>query len=60
MKLQNEATITAKLNNEAMVQMQAIIDKISDPIQKATLYKKVFGTCCDTPQGCTCHPIINP
>jgi hypothetical protein len=50
MKLQEAATISAKLNNEAMVQMQAIIDKISDPIQKATLYKKVFGTCCDVAQ----------
>ncbi len=33
-KLQNEATITARLNNEVLVQMKEIINGISDPIKR--------------------------
>lgn len=37
-------------------QAMAAIDDISDPIEKAKLYKKIFTDCCDVPQsgGCGC------
>jgi hypothetical protein len=38
------------MNLQIKTQAMAIIDLITDPAQKAELYKKVFGTCCDTPQ----------
>jgi hypothetical protein len=35
-------------------QMEAL-DLIVNPAEKAALYKKIFGDCCDVPQvGCTC------
>lgn len=55
MKLQNEATITANLENNKIQQAIEIINSIEDPIQKATLYKKVYGDCCDVPQSCCCN-----
>lgn len=33
-----------------MIQQLETIQEISDPLQRAELYKKVFGECCDTPQ----------
>lgn len=41
---------------EKLRQAIKIIDDIEDPAQKAALYKKVFGDCCDVPQsgGCGC------
>jgi len=37
-------------------QAMDLIDSITDPLEKAKLYKKVFGDCCDVPQsgGCGC------
>jgi hypothetical protein len=31
------------------LQMEIVRD-LKDPVQKAEMYKKIFGTCCDTPQ----------
>ncbi|MCB0515695.1 MAG: hypothetical protein R2798_03800 [Chitinophagales bacterium] len=54
-KLQQAATYQADLENEKMRQAMAIISGITDPLQQAALYKKVFGDCCDVPQsGCGC------
>lgn len=56
LELQNQqAAITLaqkaqELENLKMEQAMAILDAITDPVQKAEFYKKVFGTCCDTPQ----------
>jgi hypothetical protein len=66
-KLQDAATIKAQLKNrrlelENMRMEQAIqlLDLIPDPAQRAELYKKIFGDCCNVPQsgcGCaTCNP----
>lgn len=33
-----------------MIQKLEAVQEISDPVQRAELYKKVFGECCDTPQ----------
>jgi hypothetical protein len=59
--LQEEAVTDAKLNNEIKQQAIDIIAGITDPSEKAALYKKVFGDCCDVPQiGCNCSPTSNP
>jgi hypothetical protein len=39
-----------QLDLKKQQQAMGIIDKITDPLQKAEFYKKVFGNCCDTPQ----------
>ncbi len=58
-KLQNAAVVHADLENDLVKQQMTMMDKISDPVEKAKLYKKVFGTCCDVAQsggncGCGC------
>lgn len=35
-------------------QKMDVITNITDPLDKATHYKKVFGECCDVPQSCGC------
>lgn len=43
--------------NQVMEQQMSLLDEITDPAEKAAAYKKVFGTCCPTPQytgGCGC------
>ncbi|MFN0030834.1 MAG: hypothetical protein ACKVOR_01595 [Flavobacteriales bacterium] len=61
MKLQDAAASNAYLENEKLQQAMAIIESITDPAQKATLYKKVFTECCDVPQsGCGCNDSNNP
>jgi len=43
--------------NLVMDQQMTTLDDITDPLEKATAYKKVFGSCCPTPQftgGCGC------
>lgn len=42
---------------EKIEQAIAVINGITDPIEKAKLYKKVFTDCCDVPQsgGCGCN-----
>lgn len=62
MRLQDAAALKAELENESrrlenLKTQQAIeiINLITDPEQRAALYKKVFGNCCDVPQvGCNC------
>lgn len=49
-KLQDSASINAHLSNLEMVQKIASIEQIADPIQRAEEYKKIFGSCCTTPQ----------
>ncbi|MBS1585645.1 MAG: hypothetical protein JSS82_08865 [Bacteroidetes bacterium] len=49
-KLQDADAIRAYLDNMVTMQQLNAIDGLTDPEQKATLYKKVFGTCCDGPQ----------
>lgn len=44
-------------DNDAIAQQIAVITGITDPADKAVAYKKVFGSCCPTPQftgGCGC------
>ena len=52
-RLQEAAYTNAELANQKTEQAIAIIDSITDPAEKAALYKKVFGDCCDTPQSMT-------
>jgi len=47
MELQEAAYTTAQLANRKTEQALAIIDAISDPVQKAAAYKRIFGECCD-------------
>jgi hypothetical protein len=55
-KLQNEAVREAILNNDEKAQALKIIEELDDPTLKATLYKKVYGDCCEVPQsGCGCE-----
>jgi len=50
MKLQDAATVKAKLDNDALTQQMTIIDAQTTEADKADKYKKVFGTCCENPQ----------
>ncbi|BDD05852.1 hypothetical protein [Aureibacter tunicatorum] len=52
MKLQNEATVNAALNNQKIEQAIKVIDGIEDSADRAKLYKKVFGDCCEAPCEC--------
>jgi hypothetical protein len=49
-KLQDAAAINANLDNLELIQQIASIESISDPVQRADAYKKIFGSCCTTPQ----------
>ncbi len=63
MQLQNAAVIGANNENSRIEQAMAIIDTIVDPLDKAKMYKKIFGPCCDVPQsGCGCcdEPVPPP
>jgi hypothetical protein len=48
--LQQAAFDGAILANKKLEQQIALIDAIADPVEKATQYNHVFGTCCPTPQ----------
>ncbi len=52
MQLQDASVIAAKNENARIEQAMAIIDSITDPLDKAKMYKKIFGDCCDVPQSC--------
>lgn len=55
-KLQDAAVVNAELNNDKLQQAIDTINAITDPVERANLYKKVFTDCCDTPQsGCGCN-----
>ena len=61
LKLQDNAVLESKLNNDIKQQSIDIINAIPDPTERATKYKKVFGDCCDVPQsGCNCAQPFNP
>jgi hypothetical protein len=56
--LQAIAVNKAQLDNDQQTQQMQILTNISDPLQQADKYKKVFGPCCDVPQsGCGCSDI---
>lgn len=44
-----------KTDNELVKLQMEIIREIKDPVQRAEMYKKIFGTCCDTPQTVIQH-----
>ena len=46
---QNAIAVGENLKNLELMQKIALIEGITDPEQKAALYKKVFGECC----GCS-------
>lgn len=50
MKIQNADALKSQLSVIEVIQKLEILNDISDPAQRAELYKKVFGECCDTPQ----------
>lgn len=50
MKLQDADAIKSQLQNIELLQQMESIDAISDPVQRAENYKKIFGDCCDVPQ----------
>jgi hypothetical protein len=55
-QLQDAAVLSAQLQNYTTLQALQVIDGITDPMEKAKLYKKVFGDCCDVAQtGCNCN-----
>lgn len=39
---------------DVVTQQMDLVTGITDPLDKATHYKKVFGDCCDVPQSCCC------
>lgn len=49
-KTQDAVAIGEQLKNIEALQQLETIQNIDDPAQRAELYKKVFGSCCDTPQ----------
>lgn len=44
---------------ERLTQALAIIDAITDPVEKAKQYKKIFTDCCDVPQSGACGCVEN-
>lgn len=48
--LQDAAATNTHLKNLELVQQLASIELITDPLERATAYKKIFGNCCETPQ----------
>ena len=49
-RIQDAAATEADLMNDELVQKITILEGITDPVQRAELYKRVFGDCCDVPQ----------
>jgi hypothetical protein len=61
LRLQDNAVLESKLNNDIKQQSIDIINAITDPAERAAMYKKVFGDCCDVSQsGCNCVQPSNP
>lgn len=59
-KLQEAAVRNANLSNDQLQQAISTIENITDPIERARLYKKVFGDCCDVAQNggaCSCSGV---
>ncbi|WP_312788873.1 hypothetical protein [Sphingobacterium sp.] len=50
MKIQDADAINSQLSNIELLQQLETIQNIDDPAHRAELYKKVFGSCCSTPQ----------
>ncbi|MCZ2131126.1 MAG: hypothetical protein LC109_12790 [Bacteroidia bacterium] len=64
LKAQDSIILNSKLDNDIKQQSMDIIEAITDPVERAVMYKKVFGNCCDVPQsggcGCNCGSTENP
>ena len=54
-KIQDAASIGESIKNIEMLQKLELLEEITDPKEKAELYKKIFGSCCDTPQTQIIH-----
>ncbi|XZF13603.1 hypothetical protein ACTHGU_17620 [Chitinophagaceae bacterium MMS25-I14] len=54
-KAQDAESMKGYIQNMELLQQIKMIDDISDPDKKVEMYKKVFGTCCDTPQTEVIH-----
>lgn len=50
MKLQDADSIAAYLGNMVTLQQLQAIEDITDPVERAAAYKKVFGQCCENAQ----------
>ena len=48
MKLQDEATKQAALDNRLIKIAQSTLEDIADPKERAEAYKTIFGECCDS------------
>lgn len=61
LRLQDNAVLESQLNNDIKQQSIDIINAITDPTDRAAMYKKVFGDCCDVTQSsCNCLQASNP
>jgi hypothetical protein len=49
-KMQDAEAIRRNLDNMEVLQRIQLIEDLGDPNRKAEMYKRVYGTCCDTPQ----------
>jgi hypothetical protein len=54
-KTQDAAVIAENVKNLEMLQRLEVLEELGDPKLKADMYKKVFGSCCDTPQTQIIH-----
>lgn len=50
MKIQDADAIKSQISNIELLQQLETIQGIKEPEQRAEMYKKVFGACCDTLQ----------
>ena len=54
-KTQDAAVIAENIKNLEMLQRLEVLEELTEPKQKAEMYKKIFGSCCDTPQTQIIH-----
>lgn len=54
-KTQDAAVIAENVKNLEMLQRLEVLEELGDAKTKADMYKKIFGTCCDTPQTQIIH-----
>ncbi len=50
MKAQDAMAISEQLKNLEELQRLELVESLDDPLKRAELYKRIFGSCCDTPQ----------
>ena len=54
-KTQDAAVIAENVKNIEMLQRLEVLEALEDPKLKADMYKKIFGSCCATPQTQIIH-----